>query len=234
MSESIATDVSWTGVLEKYFAETAEKSEGLSWMHGEAELIYSSKRTWIELPVIIGSGIVGFLNAASSSLFSDAMIASVALGVGSLAIGTLNTISSYYGFARRAEGHRIASLSYAKLNRFLRIEMGLPRDERMRPGDLLKMVKTETDRLAETAPAVPPEIRDLFRQRFKDAPISKPTGTNGIHPIVVYEEPQEASLFNQTSAECQVEVVLSPSVGRPELAPIRAPELSSEGLPQSV
>jgi hypothetical protein len=188
MSDSVTADISWTPVLEKYFAETGEKSEGLAWMHGESELLYTSKRTWIDLPVIIGSGIVGFLNAASSSLFSDPVIASVALGVGSLVIGTMNTLGSYFGFARRAEGHRIAALSYHKLSRFLRVEMGLPRDERMRPGDLLKMIKTETDRLAETAPAVPPEVRDLFRKRFKAETVAKPPEVNGLHHVEVFVE----------------------------------------------
>jgi hypothetical protein len=211
MSDSVSSDISWTPVLEKYFAETGEKSEGLAWMHGESELIFTSKRTWIDLPVIIGSGVVGFLNAASSSLFSDPMIASVALGVGSLVIGTLNTLGSYYGFARRAEGHRIAALSYSKLSRFLRVEMGLPRDERMRPGDLLKMVKTETDRLAETAPAVPPEIRDLFRKRFKADTVAKPEIANGLHPVSVFVE------SSQTSGLRLDESAQSPVADRPSL-----------------
>lgn len=221
MSETSAADITWTNVLEKYFAETGEKSEGLSWMHGEAELVYTAKRTWIDLPVIIGSGVVGFLNAGSSSLFSDPVMASVALGVGSLAIGILNTLGSYYAFARRAEGHRIAALSYAKLGRFLRIEMGLPRDERMRPGDLLKMVKTETDRLSETAPAVPPDVRNAFRKRFHDATVAKPEIANGLHPVTVFTDE-----VIQISASSPVATAQSLLAGRPSLTLRAAPESS--------
>jgi hypothetical protein len=227
MSDSVTADISWTPVLEKYFAETGEKSEGLAWMHGESELLYTSKRTWIDLPVIIGSGIVGFLNAASSSLFSDPVIASVALGVGSLVIGTLNTLGSYFGFARRAEGHRIAALSYHKMNRFLRVEMGLPRDERMRPGDLLKMVKTETDRLAETAPAVPPEVRDLFRKRFKAETVAKPPEVNGLHHVEVFAE------TNQTIGLSLAECAQSPVADRPSLTLRTVAAQSSEDHPPS-
>lgn len=217
MSDSVLTEISWTIVLERYFADTAEKSEGLSWMHGESELIFNSKRTWIDLPVIIGSGIVGFLNAGSPSLFNDPTIASIALGVGSLAIGTLNTLGSYYAFARKAEGHRVASLSYAKLSRFLRVELGLPRDERMRPGDLLKMVKTEIDRLAETAPAVPMEIRDKFRKRFREATVAKPECANGLHPVSVFIEP------SQTIESHPAESAASPVADRPSLTLRMAP-----------
>ena len=222
MSETSAADITWTPVLERYFAETGEKSEGLSWMHGESELIFAAKRTWIDLPVIIGSGVVGFLNAGSSSLFSDPVMASVALGVGSLAIGILNTLGSYYSFSRRAEGHRIAALSYAKLSRFLRVEMGLPRDERMRPGDLLKMVKTETDRLAETAPAIPPDVRNTFRKRFHDVSVAKPECANGLHPVTVFTDE-----VIQISASSPVASELQPSVGHPALTLRLAPESSS-------
>lgn len=200
MSEaSVVENVSWTPVLEKFFAESAEKADGLAWCHGEAELIYNRLRTLIDLPVIIGSGAIAFLNAGSSSLFQDSKMASIALGIGSLLVGTINTMGSYFAWAKRAEGHRIAALSYAKQARFLRVELGLPRAERMLPGDLLKLVKNETDRLAETAPAVPPDVRQKFKTRFKSSTIAKPMITNGIHPVQVYQE-QEAVLVAEAGA----------------------------------
>lgn len=228
MSDSVLSEISWTPVLERYFAETGEKSEGLSWMHGESELIFTGKRTWIDLPVIIGSGVVGFLNAGSSSLFSDPVMASIALGIGSLSIGILNTLGSYYAFARRAEGHRIASLSYAKLSRFLRVELGLPRDERMRPGDLLKMIKTEIDRLSETAPPVPPDVRDKFRKRFRDVTVAKPEIANGLHPVTVFVDTPSVDL-SQMTVESQAIAVPHHVDGRPRLILRSAKEPSSEG-----
>lgn len=220
-----AKEVSWTPVLERFFAESAEKADGLAWMHGEAELVYARRRTWIDLPVILGSGAIAFLNAGSSSLFEDSKMASISLGIGSLVVGTINTLGSYFAWAKRAEGHRIAALSYSKQARFLRVELGLPRDERMRPGDLLKMVKNETDRLAETAPAVPPDVRQKFKVRFKSAPIAKPECANGIHEAIIY--------VSQTTESEAVDTELPPTAGRPTLV-VRLPsDLSSEGLQSS-
>ena len=231
MSESTTSvdmkEVSWTPVLEKYFAETAEKSDGLAWMHGESELIYNRRRTFIDLPVIVGSGAIAFLNAGSGSLFgSDPTMASIALGIGSLFVGTINTLGSYFAWAKRAEGHRIAALSYAKQSRFLRVEMGLPRDERMRPGDLLKMIKNETDRLAETAPAVPPSIRDKFKARFKTATVAKPEIANGLHPVTVY-------VSQSTESALAVSVPRS-AAGHPALLQPTAATPLSEGPPRTV
>ena len=96
MGDSGATDlgqnVSWTIVLEEYFAQTGEKANGLAIMHKKAESIFTRRKTYIDLPVIIGSGAVAFLNAGSSSLFAgNQQLAATALGVGSLVIGILNT-----------------------------------------------------------------------------------------------------------------------------------------------
>lgn len=187
MSDSVTLEISWTPVLEAYFAETGEKAAGRAWLHAHSEALYSWRRTFIDLPVVIGSGVIGFISAGSTSMFEDPKWASIYLGIGSLVVATLNTVGSYFGWAKRCEGHRIAALSYAKLNRFLRVEMGLPRSERMRAGDLLKMVKQEIDRLAETSPAIPEAVKTEFRTRFKAVSVSVPDEVNGIHKVIVYD-----------------------------------------------
>ena len=189
MSESVIENVSWTNSLELYFAQTAERSEGMVILHTEAEAEYNKKRTYIDLPVIIGSGVIAFLNAGSSAMFEgEAKTSSVALGIGSLAVGILNTLGSYYSFSKLAEGHRIAAISHKKLNHFLRIEMGLPREERMRPGDLLKLTRNEIDRLAETSPPIPSHIRETFKKRFQSDHVAKPEIANGLHAVQIYQE----------------------------------------------
>jgi hypothetical protein len=187
-SVEIAASIRWTNKLEEYFTSTGEKANGLAWVHKRAEALYSNRRTYIDLPVIIGSGVIAFLNAGSSNLFEDPKISSVALGVGSLFMGILNSIGTYFGWAKRAEGHRISAIHYAKLFRFITVEMSLPREERMSPHDLLKYVKDQYDRLAEISPMLPEMIISQFQHKFKNQKdISKPEEANGIHKIDVYK-----------------------------------------------
>lgn len=182
-------DVSWNDRLEQYFASSGEKAHCLSMLHKHAEALYSRRRNFIDLPVIIGSGVIGFLNAGSSTMFEDPKISSVALGVGSLVVGILQTINTYFNWAKRAEGHRISSIQYSKLYRFLSIEMSLPRDERMSPADLLKQTKDTYDRLQEISPMLPPEVIHDFKKKFgKETEISKPEEANGLEKIEVYVE----------------------------------------------
>lgn len=184
--------IHWTVKLEEYFASTGEKAHCLSWVHKQSETMYSSRRTWIDLPVIIGSGVIAFLNAGSQSLFDDPKLSSVALGVGSLAVGILNTMGTYFGWAKRAEGHRISSIHYSKLYRFITVELALPREERMNPHDFLKYVKDQYDRLQEISPIIPTQVINEFQKKFKhETEISKPEEANGLERITVYRRSDE-------------------------------------------
>jgi hypothetical protein len=194
MSEEISKTIAWNGRLEEYFSATGEKSHCLSYMHKKSEELYSKRRTFIDLPVIVFSGVLGFLSVGSSSMFAGAEgISSIAVGVGSLFVSVLNTVGSYFQFSKRAEGHRIASIQYAKLYRFLNIEMSLPREERMSPHDLLKTTKENYDRLQEISPLLPPEVIADFKSKFgveKYKDISFPEEANGLEKIIVFQEEQ--------------------------------------------
>ena len=189
MDEALSKKILWGTHLEDYFKKTGEKAHCLSWLHKKCEELYSSRTFIIDLPVIILSTLNGAVSVGSDSLFGGSQYTSIGVGAVALLTAILSTIGSYFSWARRAEGHRISALNYAKLYRFLSIEMSLPREERMTPNDLLKYVKTEYDRLSEISPLVPPSIIDMFRARFSDAKyddISRPEDTNGLHSIVVY------------------------------------------------
>jgi hypothetical protein len=216
--------VSWTERLEEYFASSAEKAHCLSVLHKQAESLYSGRKTFIELPVIVGSAVIGFLNAGSTTMFQDPKIASIALGVGSLVVSVLQTINTYFSWAKRAEGHRIASIQYSRLYRFLSIEMSLPRGERLPPSDLLKQTKDTYDRLQEISPLLPVRVLREFRAKYdKETEISKPEEANGLERVLVYQENpmrlrRQESLGLPTSPLPLSSDAL-PSAGAPDTAP---------------
>lgn len=195
--DEIKATVTWSSALEEYFASTGEKAHCLSYLHKRSEMLYSARRTWIDLPVIVLSSVVGFLSVGSSSMFEgNEKMASVGLGIGSLAVSVLQTVSTYFSWAKRAEGHRIASIQYARLYRFLNIEMNLPREERSTPQELLKNTKEQYDRLAEISPLLPQLAIDEFKSKFaKETEIAKPEEANGLEKIVVYNPMNHTKSF---------------------------------------
>lgn len=237
MSETGGTEkkeIHWTEMLEEYFASTGEKAHCLSWCHKRAESLYSNRRTLIDLPVIVISGVTGFLSAGSTSLFSNPTTSSVALGVASLFVSILNTAGSYYGWAKRSEGHRISAIHYARLYRFISVELSLPRDERMAPNDFLKYVKDQYDRLQEISPLLPPEIIREFQTKFADEKdISKPEEANGLEKITVYRNDVNLNVSDPHDARSPHIKLRTPKLAVAASALVTALQESKKTLPVS-
>ena len=179
-------DITYNSALEQLIAEEAERCSGLSWMHGRAEAYYSARNSMVALPTIVLSTLVGFLSGTSASIFSEPTMASVGIGSVSLFTGVLSTIGTFFAFAKKAEGHRIASIQYSKIARSLTIELTLPRSERIVAGDLLKMTRDNIERQLETSPPVPDAVIGEFKKKFKgQTDVAVPDIANGLHKVKV-------------------------------------------------
>ena len=192
MSDAISSEVHWSPDLEAYFKQVGERSQCLGIIHSHAERMFGGRKTKLELPVIVLSAVTGFLSVGSAQIFQGWAFTPVVLGVSSLFVSVLNTTGSYFGWAKRQEGHRIACIQYAKEYRFLQIELSLPRDERMTAHDLLKKVKDDYDRLAEVSPPLPEESIAFFKANYKEGGVAKPEEANGLTAIHVFVEPNVA------------------------------------------
>jgi len=236
MSDSVSGDkaknIHWTEMLEEYFASTGEKAHCLSWCHKRGEAMYSNRKTLIDLPVIVISGVTGFLSAGSTSMFSNPTTSSIALGVASLFVSILNTAGSYYGWAKRSEGHRISAIHYARLYRFISVELALPRDERMQPNDFLKYVKDQYDRLQEISPLLPPEVIHEFQTKFaNETEISKPEEANGLEKITVYRNDVNLDVSDPGDARTPTIKLRTPKIAKAATAIVAAFQESKRSLP---
>lgn len=205
----ISSRIEWSDTLEHYFSSTGERCNGLAWCHKRAEAHYSAIKTIIELPVIILGVINGATSIGSNTLFDDPKFASVGVGIIALLTALLSTISSYFKWAQRAETHRISSLQYAKLYRYLSVQLGLPRRERISPADMLRYIKDGFDRLAEISPLLPPKVIAEFNAKFETPEykdLSKPEECNGLEAIVVHREKPLQMIMDAPPADMKAEV----------------------------
>ena len=181
-------EVQWNPQLEKILAQEAERCLCYSVLHRLCEQRYSKLNNYIALPCIVLSTLAGTASVGSSTLFGTSPSAPVLIGAVSISVGILNTMGSYFGWARRAEGHKSSYVQYGKLHRFLMIELSLPPAQRMTASDLLKTMRDQIDRLYETSPAVPHEVVTKFKAEHGDDNITRPEIANGLDPIQVYSE----------------------------------------------
>ena len=177
-------NINWSSNLEIYLKSISEKSMCLSVLHKTSEKKYSSKAYYIDLPVIILSTICGSASLSAKSLFGEEneKISSTIIGCLSLTAGLLNTINSYFSYGRRAENHKNSYLEYNKLSRFIAIQLGLPRLERMQAKDLLKLVNDSYNRLLEMSSNIDDDLIKNFKKKYKiyKTIITFPNECNGV------------------------------------------------------
>jgi len=181
------TIIEWSSQLEDILAQEGERCRGLAWLHIRAESLTSKYNTFVQVPVIVLSTLAGTASVGSATLFGSGPISSIAIGLVSISVGILNTLGSFFAFAKRTESHRIAHLNYSKLSSKISIELSLPRDERMLAEPFLENIRETMERMAETTPMCPEDIIKDFNEKFKDCDgVALPVETNGLHKISIF------------------------------------------------
>jgi len=188
MADKDERNIGWSNQLEVIIAQEGEKCRGLAWIHQHAETVASHKNNYIQIPSIVLSTLTGATSISANALFGDqyGATAGKVLGFVSIGIGILNTLGNYFAYARKSEAHHIAYLHYSKLFTWISIELALPREERMSADEMLKSLRREMERLAETTPLPPDKLLKEFADKFKGENVSKPAETNGLAKISIY------------------------------------------------
>lgn len=175
----------WNEALEQLVKGLGEKALSMSWLHNFCEKRFSYFNNFLAIPAIILSTITG---AGTVAFGSNNETVAFAMGALSITVSIISTLNSYFTFAKRAEAHRITSVSYSKLYLMISIELSLPRERRMGPKDFLKVCSEQIQRLNEIQPLVADAAIKAYNIKFKDEPptISRPECTNGLVDIRVY------------------------------------------------
>jgi hypothetical protein len=177
--------------LESVVSSEGEKSLSYMWLHDRSQKKYSKLSNMINIPVIILSTVAGASSIGSESLFKGFELAPVIIGIVSIIVGILSTLTSYFNFEKRSEGHRISSIQYYKVYNFIKIELSLPREQRTNVNDFLKLIREDLERLKEISPMVPDSVILEYRKKFDVSEykeISKPEICNGLSSIEPFNE----------------------------------------------
>lgn len=217
MEDALASGVTWNSQLERILSDEGERCLCFSWLHDRSEKKFTSLHTYITIPSIVLATLSGSASIGTTALINNSTIANLVIGTTTLSVGLLGTISSFFAWAKRAESHRIATITYKKVYKFILVELALPRSERMNAKDMLKVVRDETQRLEETCPQIPDDIIRVFKQKFeKTTPeVTKPEITNGLHAIYVYPGDAESPFTAAGKGEKANDSLLDPMYRTP-------------------
>jgi hypothetical protein len=217
----------WNTAQETLLKGISERSNCMRWLHTQCNYYFDSTNFYLTIPNIVLSTLNGGFTMSLTSVFPGVEaqhIATIIIGIISIFSAVLTTLNQYIKSQQMMEAHRAASISYGKLNRTINTELALRRDQRINALEFLKVVRTEQDRLENTAPSILPHVIALFNSKFAGSEIEKPEIAGDLdetninmstrNKIVPYKGSINSS---RVIDKTPYETIREPLVGDPEL-----------------
>tara|TARA_B100001287_G_C22682994_1_gene531595 strand:+ start:3487 stop:4410 length:924 start_codon:yes stop_codon:yes gene_type:complete len=179
----------WTDECELLLAEWSEKASCYRWLHGRCEKNYKNWYYGFSIPVIILSTLTGAANVGMDSFVPEESksLASAIVGGVNIFAGIISTLQNFLKVAELMEGHRLAGISWGKLQRNIAIELALDRKRRVVQSDFLKLARAEYDRLIEAGPLIDDGVIKQFNHKFKNYQVAMPSICNGLDRCIIYK-----------------------------------------------
>jgi hypothetical protein len=213
----------WTREQENLMAGWADIASCYRWMHDRCEKRYSGFNMSLSIPVIILSTLTGTANFAIDSFVpagDDGLKKYVQAGIGGISIfaGILTTLGNFLRFAQLSEAHRVASISWGKLQRQIAVELRIHPNDRLDCLDFLKISRAELDRLIEQSPAIPDKVIKEFEKEFQDLKsLVRPDIAHGMDHTQVFHDRE--SVMKKFFADTAIVLKTKKKMLRDEILP---------------
>jgi len=162
MSQQPQEPIDYNTDLELLLKLHAEECESLSILHRNSYEKYNGRSNYINIPVIILSSAIGF--ATGIDIGYEKM--NIILGVGSIFVGIIKSIDTYFQLGKRAESHRLCSLQFQQINKKIQIELALVRSQRVDAKDMMNIIKTDIKNLFDIAPLIDQDVIEAFQKKY--------------------------------------------------------------------
>jgi hypothetical protein len=174
--------IKYNSELEQLLKENSEECESLSILHRMSYEKYNQRSNYINIPVIILSSAIGFITGIDLQYSQMNII----LGVGSVFVGIIKSVDTYFQLAKRAESHRICSLQFSQIYKKIQIELTLNRKQRLTAENMMNIIKTDIKNLQDIAPLIDDDIIDQYNQKYRRFKrVKKPNFVNGLTEVKV-------------------------------------------------
>ena len=167
---------SWSDNMELLLAEWGEKAAGLTFMHSKSGVSWKKFSNKMAVSSILVSTIASSLSLVATSFHNEETKNGFLFGVGGIGLisALIQSLSKFYQAEEKAADHNNISKQFGNFYRYIKLQMGLSREERLPSYQLTEYSLKEYERLMTDAPLLSNESIQLFKDRFKDSKQSKP------------------------------------------------------------
>lgn len=194
----------WNEYLERLLSSWGEKAAGLSFMHNEASGYWRTHGNNLTMLSIVVSTIASGVSLVATSIKDEDAKNGVMFGVGAVGLisSTIQAFKKFYNSEEKAADHGVSSKQFGGFYRFMTLQLGLPRTDRMPADRLSEFVLKEYERMQQDARPLSNREITIFKSKFKNAEQSVPDICEDDFVINVYGSPSmQVNAISQTRVE---------------------------------
>lgn len=186
----------WTPQIEKLLINWADTAACYKWLHERSYRKYRKINYFYSIPIIILSTLTGTVSVGMSGVVPPQYtnISQIVVGFVSILTGIITTLQNFFRYAQTSESHYNSCIGWSRLQRNIVIELNLERKYRKKPGDFVKICRSEYDRLMEQSPLLPKDVIKKFKIKFGNIEnLIIPDTVDNIRHADVYNDPEPDS-----------------------------------------
>lgn len=191
---------SWSPHMEQLMKEWGEKSAGLRFIHN------ASAGKWKKFGdhlTLVGIGITAVSSGVSlvaASVEDPDIKNGILYGVGAVGLvaSLVQSVKKFYNAEEKAAEHSAVAKQFGSFYRYMTLQMGMSREDRLPAGQLTEFALKEYERLQQDAPAVSGDTVALFKKTFKNSKQAVPDVCEDEFEIKVYGNIKDIEAVSST------------------------------------
>ena len=190
----------WNSDDDLILKEWVDKSSCLKLLHERSYKKYKKQYLRQMIPVIVISTLTGVANFSINELPEKyKKFASLIIGGFNILGAMISTVSQFLKTSELKESHYIASKSWDKFSRIIKLELQRNPLERSSKKDIYMYSIKEYDRLVEISPDIPSSVIKQFRSEYKNIKdLIKPDIADKILSSKIYKKKEDTNKLVET------------------------------------
>ena len=191
---------SWSPHMEKLMKEWGEKSAGLRFIHNASSSKWKKFSNELTLTGITITAISSAVSLVAASVEDPAVKDGILYGVGAVGLlaSLVQSIKKFYNAEEKAAEHGAVAKQFGSFYRYMTLQMGMSREDRIPASQLTEFALKEYERLQQDSPPVGSDVIALFKKTFKDSKQAVPDVCEDEFEIRVYGNMDDVESVSST------------------------------------
>jgi len=184
---------SWSNNMELLLKNWGEKAAGLRFMHSNAGGYWKGVSNKLTIYGILITTVASTVSLVSASVDDIEAKNGIMYGVGGVGLvsSLIQSLKKFYDAEEKAANHNAIAKQFGSFYRYMTLQMGMSRADRVPADELSTWALKEYERLQQDAPPLGGGPIEAFKKLFKDSPQSVPDVCEDQFLIHVYGDPPQ-------------------------------------------